>query len=467
MVARLSNTTLKSTKKYLLSTILLTFIAGNAYPAELASHPPKQLIVTNAASWKPFSYVDDEGQARGMLIDLWKLYGRVNHVNITFKLTTLSHSVDLVKHGQADVQGGVLWSKPQAKFMEFGPGLVKIDTQLYIEKQYISCRPSQLFRRQWLGVVKGGYEQSYVAENMPWAMLKSYSTYSGMMAAAEDGDIAGFVADWHVANFYLYKGDNPNAFLPVKHLYHSALRPAVYADNELLLEQIQAGFNAIPEDDIERVYRKWTQVETVYPEYLLPGAIGVLLLSLLLYSLLLRRTVAKKTAQLKKANQLLQHLAETDSLTGICNRRSFLTKLESYCQSNLPLGLMLFDIDRFKGINDNFGHSTGDEVLQILVKRILPVLSDKMVLARIGGEEFCVLIPETTYHDTHNLALDILHVVGEEKFTTEHYQIAVSISMGVLFSLPGNRLSGQLLNEVDRLMYIAKNHGRNCCEFGS
>jgi diguanylate cyclase (GGDEF)-like protein len=169
------------------------------------------------------------------------------------------------------------------------------------------------------------------------------------------------------------------------------------------------------------------------------------------------------------ANQALQKEVVTDQLTGTWNRRHFdqlVRKVTGDAQrTGKPLALGILDLDRFKQVNDQWGHGAGDEALALVVKDILGVLRQGDTLVRWGGDEFVVLCPGVGHGDTFALGDKILGAVRADP-KLAGWNLGVSI--GVAVWRPGEPLV-DVLARADRLLYQAKESGRNrvCFEDGS
>ncbi|MCQ4348655.1 diguanylate cyclase [Pseudomonas stutzeri] len=166
-------------------------------------------------------------------------------------------------------------------------------------------------------------------------------------------------------------------------------------------------------------------------------------------------------SSLKQVEDELRTLTVTDPLTGIHNRRYFLEHLDAELQrrarSGRPLSLIMLDIDRFKRINDNWGHDTGDSVLRELCRRIAVRLRRIDMFCRLGGEEFIVICPETDADQALYLAEELRRLVEATPFAEVGQ---VTASFGVSSARDGDD-HGRLLQRVDRAMYAAKQSGRN------
>ena len=166
-------------------------------------------------------------------------------------------------------------------------------------------------------------------------------------------------------------------------------------------------------------------------------------------------------AQLEKANR-------TDGLTGAANRRYWEESLHREFlrarRYQQPLSLLMLDLDHFKRINDNFGHKMGDTVLISVVNCIRPLLRDNDLLGRYGGEEFGLLLPQTTLEGALEVAERLRKAVEALRFAAQP-ELRVSLSIGVQTLSGQHQQPEQLVNQADMALYQAKRQGRNqvCC----
>jgi diguanylate cyclase (GGDEF)-like protein len=162
--------------------------------------------------------------------------------------------------------------------------------------------------------------------------------------------------------------------------------------------------------------------------------------------------------------QKYERLSAEDPLTAIFNRRAFIHALEHEIievkKSNKPLSLLTLDIDHFKQINDTFGHDTGDVVLQRFVQRIKTLIRDNDIFARIGGEEFAVLLPNTSHKGAQTLAGKIINEIAALDLNTVAAGLKMTVSIGIAV-YKNNTSSKVLLKEADEQLYEAKRSGRN------
>jgi diguanylate cyclase (GGDEF)-like protein len=172
---------------------------------------------------------------------------------------------------------------------------------------------------------------------------------------------------------------------------------------------------------------------------------------------------------LKKSNQALLELSNTDPLTQLSNRRFLMKTLEKELQrcerSQKSLTLIMVDIDHFKRINDCYGHQQGDVILQNLANTIKGKLRDYDLATRFGGEEFALVLPETDFKEAVHVAERLRLNVSELRFEGTCRELQLTISLGIA-TYPHNKVRtvDDLIREADRALYNAKGKGRNRVE---
>ncbi|MCS2148203.1 putative bifunctional diguanylate cyclase/phosphodiesterase [Scandinavium manionii] len=170
------------------------------------------------------------------------------------------------------------------------------------------------------------------------------------------------------------------------------------------------------------------------------------------------------TENLQQLNQQLEQQARFDGLTGLANRSQIDLRLEACLQQSQvtqsPFALIFMDLDRFKLVNDAWGHHVGDHLLVSVANRISACLSPKMTLARLGGDEFILLVPDATPGDVEDLVARMVECV-RRPFYEAGQILQVSLSAGVsLFPQHGKTLQ-ELKLRADTAMYNIKQQGRN------
>jgi len=176
-----------------------------------------------------------------------------------------------------------------------------------------------------------------------------------------------------------------------------------------------------------------------------------------------------KHRELRKQQSKLKELAAIDPLTGISNRRSFYDKskeLVTYADiGDLEIGVLMLDLDNFKALNDTYGHAAGDEVLIEFTKLVEDCIRGSDVFARLGGEEFALLLPDAAEAATRRIAQRIIDRTGQMKIQHGEHEIGFTTSVGGTMWQSGENKIDIALNRADNNLYAAKNSGRNQLHF--
>lgn len=177
------------------------------------------------------------------------------------------------------------------------------------------------------------------------------------------------------------------------------------------------------------------------------------------------QSVIRDITERTEMREELTRLATTDPLTGICNRRRFFERLELEWsrarRHSRPLSIMMFDLDHFKKINDTHGHSIGDRVLVELCSEANDVLRAEDVLARLGGEEFGVILPEIDRDTAGTVAQRLRQALAEVRIPAPEGVVQCTISIGVVQCRLVHESLDVALKRVDDALYSAKAQGRN------
>lgn len=183
---------------------------------------------------------------------------------------------------------------------------------------------------------------------------------------------------------------------------------------------------------------------------------------------ILKILVAEKTLDLENANEKLKLLSIKDPLTGTLNRRGFVEcaerEMAKFARTKHAFSIILLDIDLFKHINDQYGHELGDCVLVQTTEVIQSRLRGVDIMARWGGEEFILLLPETPLEDAYLVANQLKKAVANKRYDAIQLDIKVTFSAGVCEIQEGQNLD-ECIKLADEYLYKAKHNGRNlvCC----
>ena len=166
------------------------------------------------------------------------------------------------------------------------------------------------------------------------------------------------------------------------------------------------------------------------------------------------------TVHQERIARALRHAAITDALTGVLNRRAV---YDRFVDGEVPseTAMVVFDLDDFKGVNDRHGHSFGDIVLQRFAALMHETVGEAGLCARLGGEEFTVILPDTGPHQARALAEMVRMRFGQMRFASGEAQVGCTVSAGVAISGPRGCSLDKLMRQADSALYVSKRNGRN------
>jgi len=222
---------------------------------------------------------------------------------------------------------------------------------------------------------------------------------------------------------------------------------------QALLASLQDATEQFMTDSLTRVEALRTTLKIMH------GAILIALIGIgvFVFTPLFRR-VAKQSKTLADA-------AHTDPLSGGLNRRGFMLsgagEFSRASRYGTTMSVIALDVDRFKGINDTYGHAAGDDVIRHLAETCTHTLRSSDTFGRLGGEEFGILLPETDILEATKVAEKLRELLASEPAYTDHTEIRFTVSMGVAEKATGDSSLETLLNRADIRMFAAKNAGRN------
>ena len=207
------------------------------------------------------------------------------------------------------------------------------------------------------------------------------------------------------------------------------------------------------------------------PNNRLLGSVWLIVLSF--EALLFTISIAFILLAMAKERSELRHrtAALVDPLTGIANRRSFLQDVARLARRHTgkphPAAVLLIDLDHFKSINDRFGHAVGDRVLEIFADSARQSVRSTDLLGRLGGEEFAAVLSSTTRDEAVAVAKRIRQSFARAAREVDSRPVCATLSIGLVHCQEGKLNLPELLVQADRVLYIAKERGRNRVEVGS
>ncbi len=451
----------------------LALLLASLYSFTARAELPDPLIVSSSSSWEPFSFVDTDGQARGVFVELWRAIAAEDGVDVEFLLLDWDESIAAVADGRAHVHAGLIRSEQRAGLLEFGTTLIEATPTLFVDPA-LGVDSLRDFADLPIGIIQGGYEEDFLRQNYPQIRREPYPDSRTMINDALAGRIAAFIDSSDAAHHFMARNGAVGRFVPRQALYREPLRPAVAIGEVELLVSVNDAIARLGVDGIERIKDRYLLLDTddaaAHWRRAFGAAVvaGVLLLAALLWQQVrlgsARQELGQAVIELERVNHRVGELESSDSLTGLANRRHFheiawqeLARARRYGHQ---LALVLLDIDHARDINDRYGQDTGDRALIHLAHILQRHLRETDLLARHGGEEFTLLLPGTDRDGAIKLVQRMLATAEEHPLLNGDDAIPVLFSAGIaVFASSDNDLDA-LLGEADLAMQRAKAAGR-------
>ena len=210
-------------------------------PRQTSSAP---LLLSNSHSWAPMSYMD-EGKAKGMLVDFWKLYEKYNGQPVAFRLVDWGASIEAVREGQAQVHAGLLKSPEREKFFLFSDPIFPLVTGLFVS---IDKQKEGVAMEIPLGVVSKSYESEYLQNTYPNVDLIFFDNSRELVQAANDKVINAFVLDLPTGMHFIRGMKVESRLVFAQAVYSKPIHAAVALNNQALLDEVQKGIDRIPNE---------------------------------------------------------------------------------------------------------------------------------------------------------------------------------------------------------------------------
>ncbi len=317
-------------------------------------------------------------------------------------------------------------------------------------------------------VMKDAMENSYPELDM----IGVESIYQALNSVL-NGELYGFVYPMVVLNHMVqteYPGQLRISGRSDKRFSGSI---GVRKDDPILHEIFEKVILDMTPDIKNNIYAKWVSVkyERGYDYALLwkvAAAFTLLLIIVLFWNrrlIIHRREIDAKNQELEAEKLKVDHIAYHDHLTGLSNRVALSRILEhainvAHRRHDL-LGLLFIDLDRFKIVNDTLGHHVGDEMLKVVAKRLESVIRDADVLARVGGDEFIVLLEGMKHQDEAALVSEKILKSIKEQIHVDEYELNTTASIGIALYPDDGEDINSLIKNADSAMYLAKAEGKD------
>ena len=429
------------------------------------------------SAWYPFDFFTDGHTHQGIAADLFSRMGReLQMAFVARPADSFQDAVAALVRGDAEILPAVVPSTELRDVLAFTKPYATLPLVVATGSDEIFIKDLASLEGRRIGYVPRGMLETTLMQGYPRLRFVAVESVREGLERVRKGRDFAFVGTIPAITYAIQKHDFYNIKISGTLKEQLPFAAAVKQGEDALLHIVQKGLNAIPLDQRRKAVNNWISIrfDEEVDARVIWGVVSVAALAVLLIALW-NRKIKSFNHRISEANQLLaeknselEHLSITDKLTGLYNRSKLEIALEEeqkrFDRMNTPFSIIIFDVDRFKSINDTYGHTTGDRVLREIAGRIRQRTREVDVAGRWGGEEFLVICPGTDAHGAGRLAEDVRRDVEAYDFGLER---GITISAGFAGYRPADQGIEGLVNRADQGLYQAKkqrngvSHGGN------
>lgn len=447
-----------------------------AFAQQTASEPSDSYSVCVDPDWLPYEGVVG-GEHIGISADYLAVLSDITGMEFSLYATdSWQASVIAVREGRCDILPMINKTPERSRYLDF--------TQHYFDAAnvFVSRRDRPFLRGyedvagQRLGVVRGYQHDEYISEFYPGIQLVRLDSELQGMQQVLAGKLDLFVGSMLSVDGYIQSGGFNALRIAGLADPHDHLRMAVAKGRDALLARLNQGLLQIDTRHHTDIFSRWQQASqksTLDLRYaLMLFAFFLLVLGFVMwrdrYIVRFNRTLVAKNelleslqSELMEKNKTLEFMSSHDQLTSLHNRHFMIRRCEEEIlrmrRFDQAACLILLDIDHFKHINDSYGHTCGDAVLQAMTELMVDTVREIDVVSRWGGEEFLILCPHTRMRDANALAVRLSKTIAAFDF---HHVGHLTCSFGIAEFASANTFV-QWFDRADKALYEAKSAGRN------
>lgn len=406
--------------------------------------------------WYPFEAIKN-GEYIGIASDVMRHFSQKIGIPIEAQIvSSWQESIELAKNKKCDIFSLATSTPARAEYMNFTSPYLNLPIVVVTTNDKVFIDQFSDIKDKKIAAVSGYSIIEILKSKYPSVNIIEVNSIKDGLDMVMSGRAYGYIDNLISVSSYIQK--NYSGLLKVsarlnQNLYFSI---GTRKDEKILLDIFEKVIPTITEDKLQAIYNKWISVIEEVSYFNKSLLIKIFIASLLIILVFLYREYI-----LKKYNKELKKLSNTDKLTGLYNRLFTDDRLEEeYKKINQDTTynccVILIDIDFFKKINDTYSHQVGDKVLIKLSDILKANTRDSDVVSRWGGEEFLIILPNTTIDKATIACENLRQKVQNANFET----IKITISLGV-GELKNNQTIFESISLIDKALYNSKSNGRN------
>ncbi|EAR63016.1 diguanylate cyclase domain-containing protein [Neptuniibacter caesariensis] len=421
-----------------------------------------QFTLCAEEEWAPFISFTRKKHS-GIISDVLTLIGEKLGTEIQLNNSGNWHqTLEALKTGQCDAVVPIAQTQARKKFLDFSNPIFTSPIVLVTRQDQLFVPDIAKLKDNPISVIRSSAVHDLLKQNYPDMNIQTTDSISEALKDVTQEKLFGYIDSYEAIAHHINSGQfvslKVSSTLPMNYPlsvgFQKGMRQYIPLFNKAIYSVTKEEFTAIT--------NRWVGVRYDKPVnyWMFFWAVvgGLILMGLLIYR---NRVISSYNSKLMNLNELLAKQATTDHLTGLSNRYLINQEMEKAIASasryETPLALILFDLDLFKQINDQFGHQAGDAVLQEVSQLLISESRQADTLGRWGGEEFIMLCPHTDLNGAKLIANKICESTKAKKYSVD---FPITFSAGATVYIQGES-HHELIKRVDDALYQAKNSGRD------
>ena len=409
----------------------------------------------------PYEQITKEGKYIGLVADIISQLSKNSNIKFELQITkSWSESFEFVKDKKCDILPFTAQTTSREQFFNFTQPYIKFPAVVATKDNEFFINSLNEIKNKKVGMVKGYALIELVKYKYPNVIIEEVSSTKDGLEKVNKGEIYAFVGSLPTVAYDRQKYNLQNIRITGKISEDLLARIAIRKDSVILRDILNKAINSLTDEDRERITNKWITIvkEKQFDIKLIFQVIGAMLI---LFILIISIIIYNANKKLSIINKELERLSETDKLTSLFNRMKLDNILEKEIslkkRYNVPLSIVLTDIDLFKNVNDTYGHIIGDTILKEFSNILLGSIRETDFVGRWGGEEFLIILPHTKKDEAFILSEHLRKKIEDNIFDNN---IKITASFGIYECNSNNATT--CVSNADKALYQAKNSTRNC-----
>ncbi len=456
--------------------VFLPLILIESVQAQTLSGVSAELVVAIPAKYPPYYMLDQNKQPGGFAIDVFEAVAA--RAGIQFRYEVKKSWADIcqaLKNGSVDIVPFLGRADEREEYALYTSAVETFPVSIFVRSSNINITKIEDLDNRKVAVVldECGFKLLAHREKI---LLTTFTDFEVAFQSLISGQMDAMIYPQTVMRSIMNDYDLSDKVLAISPPLMEVKRGmAVRKSLPQLRDQLEVALQAfLTSEQYKDIYRKWFVVEKPFwnVEKVFWSMAVMMVLVIVIFIVFrqrelvalnasLQHQIDEATLQLSQSNEYLRDLTVTDTLTGISNRRAFENSLQELMSRanryHNQFSMLIFDIDDFKRLNDQYGHDMGDRVLMELVDRITEIVRDVDVLSRWGGEEFTILMLQTDKEGALRMAERCRKIVADTLFDEVG---PVTISLGVTCYQEDDN-ERKFFKRADDALYQAKAEGKN------